>query len=95
MDLFRTFNVMEAGLWVAFALLVAMIGGRLRGLTSGLRIAFTACFLAFGVSDLIEFNTGAWWRPPGLLLYKGACLGGLVVSSLLLWRRRRITETDA
>ncbi len=95
MNLVDSFNAVEAGLWVSFAILVATIGGRVRGLTPRLRVAFTACFLAFGSSDVIELYTGAWWRPPGLLFYKGGCLCGFVLCSLFLWRRRRVPRTDA
>jgi hypothetical protein len=62
--------------------------------TPRLRVAFTACFLAFGSSDVIELYTGAWRRPPGLLFYKGGCLCGIVLCSLFLWRRRRLLRTD-
>jgi hypothetical protein len=34
-----------------------------------------ACVLvAFGFSDVVEIQTGAWWRPWWLLVWKGACL---------------------
>ena len=35
-------------------------------------------FLMFGLSDVIEIRTGAWWRPWWLLLIKAVCLVTLV-----------------
>jgi hypothetical protein len=89
MDLVKTFNALEAGLWMTFALITALLGGRVRGMTPRLRILLAVSFLAFGISDLIEISTGAWWRPPGLLAYKGVCLLGIGGGCLLLWRKRR------
>lgn len=39
----------------------------------------------FGVSDLIEAQTGAWWEPWSLLVMKAAC----VLVFLLAWRAHR------
>ncbi|KZN39399.1 hypothetical protein N480_00790 [Pseudoalteromonas luteoviolacea S2607] len=30
--------------------------------------------IAFGVSDIIEASTGAWWRPLSLLFFKAGCV---------------------
>jgi hypothetical protein len=45
-------------------------------------------FVLFGISDLIEIGTGAWWRPGWLLLAKIACLS-LLVACLLAYLRDR------
>lgn len=42
-------------------------------------------FAVFGVSDLIESETGAWWRPWWLFGMKAACVLGF----LLAWRANR------
>ncbi len=89
MDPVDSFNIFEAGLWATFALLTAAFGGRVRGVTPGLRALLSASFLAFGTSDLVELSTGAWWRPPGLLVYKGVCLLGIIGSCLSLRRNQR------
>ena len=50
----------------------------------------TATLLAaFAVSDVIEMQTGAWWRPVGLLVLKGACLAGLTGCFVAMIRRVR------
>jgi len=72
------FNGCEAALWMAFAVVVVL---RFRtAAPSARRVAGTMAlfFVLFGISDLIEMQTGAWWRPLGLLIFKGACLTGLI-----------------
>lgn len=84
------FNGFEAALWLAFAVIVVV---RFREAEAGNRnIArvMAAFFVLFGVSDVIEMKTGAWWRPPALLVFKGLCLTGLTVCFVLMVRRRRI-----
>jgi hypothetical protein len=77
-DLEQSGNLVEAGFWLSFAaVLVIAARKRLRsvrilGLISGL-IA-----VLFGISDLVEARTGAWWRPWWLLLWKAVCVTGLV-----------------
>lgn len=88
-DVVAAFNTAEAGLWATFAALTALLGGRARGLTPRLRAWLTVVFLAFGASDLVEISTGAWWRPPALLAYKGACLLGIVAGGWNFWHNRR------
>ena len=81
------FNGCEAALWLAFALVVA---ARFRRAETGPRRwsrLLAGFFVLFGVSDVIEMQTGAWWRPPELLVFKGACLIGLTWCSVVLRRR--------
>jgi hypothetical protein len=83
------FNACEAALWFAMAIAVML---RYRRVAIGMRrIAHgTATFLVlFAASDLIEMQTGAWWRPVGLLILKGVCVVGLVGGFGLLVRRSR------
>ncbi len=73
-------NVVEAALWFAVAALVVVKW----------RHAPAAIVLVtFGVSDLVETTTGAWWRPWWLLVWKAVCVVLLVAILLLAWRRGR------
>ena len=76
-----TFNALEAGLWVilAFALLAAARSLRGKERSVAYVAAVFLCF--FGLSDVIEIYTGAWWRPPWLLAIKAVCV--LVLLSCL------------
>lgn len=48
-------------------------------------------FLAFGISDLVEEGTGAWWRPLWLLLLKSGCIA---VFGHGLWEHLRLRRRD-
>lgn len=67
-------NRIEAGIWLAVA---AMLLAKSLRATGRLRLilgTLCAAFIVFGISDVIESHTGAWWRPPWLLAIKGICL---------------------
>jgi hypothetical protein len=81
------FNGCEATLWLVFAVIVAV---RFRNSEIGIRRTariMAVFFVLFAASDVIEMQTGAWWRPPGLLILKGACLVGLTWSFVVLRHR--------
>lgn len=75
------FNQAEAALWFVIAIVLAV---RLR-MKMPWRWLLPCAFAVFGVSDLIEVQTGAWWEPRWLLVMKSAC----VLVFLLAWRARR------
>ncbi len=89
MSFSSVFNSVEAAWWIFLAALTAMGGHRVRGMTARLQGVFVLGFTAFGISDVIEVYTGAWWRPVSLLMLKAACLVGLAVSIYWLLRNRR------
>ena len=81
-ETFRTIDYIEAGLWsvmgVGFAIQALRPGARPRCTCALAAIAL----LAFGASDLVEAQTGAWWHPWWLFVWKGACViafGAMVV----------------
>jgi len=81
-DLETTGNLIEAGFWFIFALAIAFGSvGRPRPIKL---LGVTACAdaLLFGMSDIIESRTGAWWRPWWLLAWKALCVAGLVLCFL-------------
>ena len=61
-------NYAEACLWTAFAVITF---GR-----SATRAGFlcAAALLLFGVSDIVETRTGAWYEPWWLLVWKTVCV---------------------
>jgi len=87
--MFEMCNYLEAALWatigVAFLAAAAFrpIGERLRC------FVIAAVFIAFGGSDVVEAQTGAWWRPWWLLVWKGVCLAILVMQLVLYVRGKR------
>jgi hypothetical protein len=97
MDLLALFNGCEAALW--FAVAVIFLRVRINGLTPHLLAWLVLSYALFGISDLIEMRTGAWWRPPALLVFKGACLLALATGlTRLIFNRRargRATPNNA
>ncbi|MFO0893111.1 MAG: hypothetical protein U0790_28735 [Isosphaeraceae bacterium] len=89
-DLEHDGNLIEGGFWAIFAL-VLVIGSQ-RRTPSFRRLGWLAATisLAFGLSDLVEARTGAWWRPWWLLVWKGLCVTGLVLCFL---RYRMLSAT--
>lgn len=75
------FNYGEAGLWFIIGLVLAV---RLR-MPRPWRWLLPLAFACFGVSDLIEAQTGAWWDPWWLFVLKAAC----VLVFLLAWGAHR------
>lgn len=81
---FRWFNLLEGLFWLVVAGAFA-VGACRRG--SRLALPAAALFVAFGISDWVEITTGAWWRPWWLLIWKGGCIAGLLLTYRLYLRR--------
>ena len=92
-DFYRYSNYAEAGLWLLVAgvsLKAAIDRGHHR---AGWLLFVT--LIAFGLSDVVETTTGAWWRPWWLFVWKAACVAIIVVTVGRLWwvtRRRAPTS---
>jgi hypothetical protein len=82
MDELAVFNCLEALLWMSISVAVFR---KSRGTPATTRLGAVASlwFFLFGVSDLFEAYTGAWWRPWPLLVLKGACVTSLLVCGIL------------
>lgn len=72
-DFFRISNYAEAGLWFAIAAAVLWRFGLSRR-----AVIAAAALVLFGVSDIVETTTGAWWRPWWLFVWKAACVATLL-----------------
>ena len=83
------FNYVEACFWAAlraFCFFSTLKSSRKPKQTA---YAMAALLLLFGLSDIVEASTGAWWRPWWLLLWKAACIAALLVCILFFCRNRR------
>ena len=82
----ETGNLIEAVFWIiaglgmALATLVRGKGLRTLGFTTSVVLAL------FGISDLVEAKTGAWWRPPWLLFWKAGCIIALCACATAYYR---------
>lgn len=98
--LFVRMNQGEAALWVligcGFAIrAAASLGIRALPLADLSKLQRKRCwqatlvFVLFGISDLVETQTGAWWRPWWLLAWKAACVSALAILLMEYLRSRR------
>ena len=82
-------NQVEAAFWGTIA--ISMIAAALRHAGTARRDCFVAAvaFACFGLSDVVETTTGAWWRPWWLLAWKAACVLAFLVLLARHVRRKR------
>lgn len=81
-------NLAEAALWFAIAIVFALVATRKPMVRRRSHLAAIA-FFAFGLSDLLEISTGAWWRPWPLLALKSTCVAVLIGLLIDHYRRQR------
>jgi hypothetical protein len=85
-------NQIEAVLWFGFALGFTWKGCKSRQPDRRrLSWVLVVAFALFGVSDLIEATTGAWWRPWWLFLLKAGCVAVFVYG---FWAFRGILRQE-
>jgi hypothetical protein len=73
-DLAKHSNQIEAVIWFAVAVFLSMQALRSQRRLRRVFSLLSGAFFLFGISDLIEAHTGAWWRPVWLLLFKSGCV---------------------
>lgn len=85
---FQLANTLEALLWWTLAA-VLLFAARSRPSWPRSTLRLTVLTLiAFGLSDLVETQTGAWYHPWWLLLWKSTCVALLLYSALKLYQAR-------
>lgn len=85
-------NLAEAALWIGMGTgvlvwLLTVKAGRTQ--RAGLLAVLALVLIAFGISDLVETQTGAWWRPWWLLAWKILCVAAMVALLMIAALRRR------
>lgn len=78
---FSTSNYIEAVFWIIVAMGFAITAFQRTGVIRQRCWIGAVVFFLFGLSDVVEVQTGAWYRPWWLLAWKGLCL--LVIFYLL------------
>jgi len=71
---FQISNYIEAGLWTSMGIGFAIAALRQTALARKRCWIAAVTFVLFGISDLVESQTGAWYRPIWLLIWKGICV---------------------
>ncbi len=91
MNIASLFNYFEACLWLLIAVTVFLRRIKTNPALTRLAVITSSSFALFGVSDLVEASSGAWWRPLWLLGLKGLC----VLSFLCCWiKYHQINKTS-
>ncbi|NEP88963.1 MAG: hypothetical protein F6K18_20195 [Okeania sp. SIO2C2] len=67
-------NYIEAGIWFIFSGSFAISAIKNSAIIRLHRIVATFTFLLFGFSDIVEVQTGAWWHPWWLFVWKSLCV---------------------
>ncbi len=75
-------NYIEAFIWFCFAIGFAVNAVKTSGKIRTNRLIATLVFFLFGLSDIVEVQTGAWWSPWWLFVWKVSCGLSMVI---LLW----------
>ncbi len=88
-------NYIEAGLWITIGVGCGVAAVLKSNNRRGDLIAATLLFLAFGLSDIVETRTGAWWRPGWLFGWQAICVMGFAVLLLRHYRTKRVPPTDS
>ena len=94
MTLEAGFNYCEAGLWFIIAATLWARAGRLPGPSRKLGRISGVAFFFFGISDLVEAQTGAWWTPWWLFVLKAACVLVFSACGWKYWRRKKGEEEN-
>ncbi|HLO51896.1 MAG TPA: hypothetical protein VK211_26030 [Kamptonema sp.] len=79
-------NYIEAMTWGLFAVGFAVSAAKKTGKVRRHRLIATLTFFLFGLSDIVEVQTGAWWHPWWLFLWKSLCVASMV-GLLVVYRR--------
>lgn len=88
---FVTANLIEAGLWalIGLGLITSAISRKQSSVNQRLSVIAGLAFLAFGLSDVVETHTGAWWRPWWLFAWKAGCVLTLAILLGIYLRGKR------
>ncbi|MTJ49845.1 hypothetical protein [Dolichospermum sp. UHCC 0259] len=85
--LYRQGNYIESGLWGLFAIGFLVYSYKSHTLVAKRKNQIVAfIFLVFGISDIIEVQTGAWWKPWWLFLWKASCVIGFMICFWDFWQ---------
>jgi hypothetical protein len=82
-------NYIEGGFWILIGIVLGFAGRKANPAFQKLSRFASGVFILFGASDWVEAQTGAWWRPIWLLVWKGLCL---ITLAFCYWKYRRIRK---
>ena len=77
-DQYALFNYLEAGLWFLFSIIFIIKSSQDR-VNKIIFVALGITLFLFGISDIIEVQTGSWRKPVGLFLLKAGCVVSMII----------------
>ncbi len=83
--IYRNGNYIEAGIWGIFAVGFGRVALKNYGRVRTQRLIAAVIFFLFGLSDIVEIQTGAWWHPWWLLIWKSLCVVSMVGLLIVYW----------
>jgi hypothetical protein len=86
--IYKQGNYIEAGIWGVFAVGFGIAAFKETAKRRSHRLIAAITFLLFGLSDIVEVQTGAWWHPWWLFLWKIGC-GISMVGLLVVYLKNR------
>lgn len=86
------FNVIESGIWFALATWFLFLAVRRTTSLKRSFLVFSLTLFVFGISDIIETQTGAWYKPIGLFLLKAVCVMLIAGCVYVFFRNRAECE---
>ena len=81
-------NAFEVVWWLVCGAVVGVKSLRAEPPHRGRGLLSAVTLVLFGLSDVVELQTGAWWRPWWLLVWKALCIAILVTSAVIHFRSR-------
>ena len=90
MDLERDGNLVEAGVWFLLAIILLIQALRSERRLRRTLLVLVITLVVFGVSDLVESRTGAWWKPWWLFVWKAGCVSMLCLGFVRYYRLTKL-----
>jgi hypothetical protein len=94
MNIHRDGNLIEAGVWFLIAVVLAVHASRRDPRLRPTLFLLAVGLAVFGITDLVEVQTGAWWRPWWLLIWKASCVVTLLTGLLRYYRLLKMLRSD-
>lgn len=94
MDYVYWFNVFEATLWTILGIFSCVKAVKIHSRRLPLS-GMGLLFFLFAGSEVVETQTGAWWNPWWLAVWKGLCIAGLVILGVNQYRWEKTTKSGS
>ena len=82
------FNLFEAMLWFAIGMILTLRSRVVAQRFKRLCLVAGLTFFVFGMTDICEIYTRAWFKPRALLALNAACIIVLLLCSITYYKRK-------